>query len=227
MSKSDHRGVFLDEALEEFPADYWRYWIPVNSPESDDSVFGFDSFQNVINKDLNDVLGNFINRVLKMTQNNFGCAIPPMGQITDKETTLFATLDDLIQKYTAQMDAIEFRKSLAILREIWTTGNNYIAQTEPWKVAKTDKKYAGTILNIALNLIHLFAQLTAPIMPETAEKMLAIFNKKPSFVWPKAKAEQLLSTLKEGDSFQPTDPLFRKITDEEKEALKQKHREGG
>ena len=227
ISKSEHRGVFLDEALEEFPADYWRYWIPANSPESDDSIFGFDSFQNAVNKDLNDVLGNFINRVLKMTQNNFGAIVPPMGPITDKEKTLFATLDDLIAKYTAQMDAIEFRKSLALLREIWTTGNNYLAQTEPWKVAKTDKAYAGTILNIALNLIHLFAQLTAPIMPETAEKMLAIFGKKPPFAWPKGSTEQLLTTLKEGDSFLPTDPLFRKITDEEKEALKQKHHEGG
>ena len=226
ISKSEHRGVFLDEALEEFPADYWRYWIPANSPESDDSVFGFDSFQALVNKDLNDVLGNFINRVLKMTHNNFGDIVPPLGSLTDKEKTLFATLDDLIQKYTVQMDAIEFRKSLALLREIWTTGNNYIAQTEPWKVVKEDKEYAGTILNIALNLIPLFAQLTSPVMPDTAEKMLAIFGKKPPFVWPTGKAQDLLQTLKSGDTFTPAEPLFRKITDEEKELLKQRHHEG-
>ena len=226
ISKSEHRGVFMDEALEEFPADYWRYWIAANSPESDDSVFGFDLFQSTVNKDLNDVLGNFINRVLKMTQNNFGTTVPPLGPLTEKETALFATLDDLIQKYTVQMDAIEFRKSLALLREIWTTGNNYIAQTEPWKVVKEDKAYAGTILNIALNLIYTFAQLTSPVMPAIAEKMLAIFGKRPPFVWPTQKSEQLLKTLKEGDAFYPTEPLFKKISDEEKELLKQKHHEG-
>ncbi len=226
ISKSEHRGVFLDEALEEFPADYWRYWICANCPESDDSLFSFDSFQATINKDLNDVLGNFINRVLKMTHNNFGDVVPPLGAFTEKETTLFATLDDLIQKYTKQMDAIEFRKSLALLREIWTVGNNYIAQTEPWKVVKEDKEYAGTILNIALNLIWLFAQLSAPVMPQTATKMLALFNKEPSFTWPCGEAKELLSTLKSGDAFTPSEPLFRKITDEEKELLKQKHHEG-
>ena len=226
ISKSEHRGVFMDEALEEFPADYWRYWIAANCPESDDAVFSFESFQATINKDLNDVLGNFINRVLKMTHNNFGDVVPPKGATTQKETELYATLDDLIQKYTEQLNAIEFRKSLALLREIWTVGNNYIAQTEPWKVVKENKEYAGTILNTALNLIYLFAQLSAPIMPQTAEKMLAILGKKTPFVWPNEPANKLLETINAGDTFLLTDPLFRKITDEEKEALKQKHHEG-
>ncbi|MBQ3695966.1 MAG: methionine--tRNA ligase [Alphaproteobacteria bacterium] len=226
ISKSEHRGVFLDEALEEFPADYWRYWIPANSPESDDSFFGFDSFQSVINKDLNDVLGNFVNRVLKMTQANFGDVIPSPGPITDKEKELYNTLDDLIHKYTEQMDAIEFRKSLALLREIWTTGNNYIAQTEPWKVVKENKEYAATILYTALNLIRLFAHLSSPVMPTTAAKMLSIFGKETTFSWPTDTAENLLKTLQAGDRFQTIDPLFRKILDEEKEALKQKHHEG-
>ena len=225
ISKSEHRGVFLDEALEEFPADYWRYWIPANSPESDDAVFGFDSFQALINKDLNDVLGNFINRVLKLTHNNFGDIVPPKGPTTEKEKELYANLDNLIQKYTTQMDAIEFRKSLALLREIWTEGNNYIAQTEPWKVVKDNKDYAGTILNIALNLIVLYAHLSAPIMPSSAEKMLAIFGQKPPFVWPTKTAEELLNELTVGSAFTPTEPLFHKISDEEKELLKQKHHE--
>jgi len=151
--------------------------------------------------------------------------VPPKGPITDKEKELYANLDDLIQKYSTQMDAIEFRKSLALLREIWTLGNNYIAQTEPWKVVKENKDYAGTILNTALNLISVFAQLTAPIMPATAEKMLAIIGKKPPFVWPTQKAEVLLAELPAESSFTPTDPLFKKITDEEKELLKQKHHE--
>ena len=224
ISKSEHRGVFLDEAIEEFPADYWRYWIIANSPESDDAVFSFEYFQATINKDLNDVLGNFVNRVLKMTQNNFGTQIPPLGPITDKEKDLYAALDKLITEYTSKMDEIEFRKSAACLREIWTLGNNYIAQTEPWKVAKTDIAYAGTILNTALNLIYLFATLTAPIMPAVAQKMADIF-KKPIAAWPNASAQELLSSLKAGESFTLVEPLFKKISDEEKELLKTKHKE--
>jgi len=224
FSKSDHRGVFADEALEEFPADYWRYWIPANSPESDDSSFTFDSFQNVVNKDLNDVLGNFVNRVLKMTQNNFGLVVPELGSITKNEKELYNSLDELLTEYTQKMDGIELRKAVALLREIWTLGNNYIARTEPWKVAKTDKVYAGTILNTALNLIYLFATLTAPIMPDIAKKIASIFGKEIA-PWPTQPAQNLLTTLEKGASFVPTEPLFRKITDEEKEELKKKHNE--
>ncbi|MBP5343468.1 MAG: methionine--tRNA ligase [Alphaproteobacteria bacterium] len=224
FSKSEHRGVFLDEALEEFPADYWRYWIPANSPESDDSSFSFDSFQAVINKDLNDVLGNFVNRVLKMTQNNFGLEVPELGSITENEKELYTTLDKLVAEYTEKMNDIELRKAVALLREIWTVGNNYIAKTEPWKVAKTNKAYAGTILNTALNLIYLFATLTTPIMPTVAQKMADIFGKQIQ-PWPTGPIQQVLTSIQNGAKFVPTEPLFRKITDEERDALKVKHKE--
>ena len=225
ISKSEHRGVFLDDALEEFPADYWRYWIPANSPESDDSIFSFENFAATVNKDLNDVLGNFINRVMKMTVKDFGTQIPALGEITEAEKELYASLDGLIKQYTDHMDAIEFRKALADLREIWVSGNNYIAKTEPWKAVKTDKSRAATILNTGLNLIHLFGILSAPVMPTKAGEMLSLFGKD-NFAWPTDKAENLLKTLKEGDSFVAPDPLFQKITPERKEELKVKYKEG-
>lgn len=225
ISKSAHRGVFLDEALTDFPADYWRYWILANSPESDDSVFSFESFTSVINKDLNDVLGNFVNRVLKMTQKDWGNVVPEKQADTPIETELYATLDRLIQQYTAHMDAIEIRKSLADLREIWTTGNNYIAQCEPWKVVKTDKDRAGTILANALNMIYLFGQLSFPVMPAKAKEMLDIFDASAKVVWPKQSAKELLNTLKAGQTFTPCAPLFQKILPEQKEALKIKYGE--
>ena len=227
ISKSEHRGVFLDDALVEFPADYWRYWILANSPESDDAVFSFESFTATINKDLNDVLGNFINRVTKMTLKDFGEKIPALGEITAAETELYATLDTLIQQYTAHMDALEIRKALADLREIWVSGNNYIAKTEPWKAVKEDKNRAGTILNTGLNLIYLFAQLSVPVMPAKAQEMLAIFGQDGRFVWPTEKAEVLLKTLKEGAAFTAPEPLFQKITPERKEELKVKYKEEG
>lgn len=225
FSKSAHRGVFLDQALEEFPADYWRYWLMANAPESDDSSFSFELFANVINKDLNDVLGNFINRVLKMTLNNFGEQVPPMGDLTEDETALYETVDTLVASYTSYLDKLEFRKAMAVLRELFVAGNNYIAKTEPWKAAKTDKARAGTILNTALNLIHLYAHLSAPIMPQTAEKMLAVLNKPADFVWPEGKTDGFLKTLKDGDKINPSDPLFSKIALERLEELRIKYKE--
>ncbi len=225
FSKSAHRGIFLDDALAEFPADYWRYWLMANAPESDDTNFTFDAFAMIVNKDLNDVLGNFINRVLKMTANNFGATIPPMGPITENEQELYRSLDALIVEYTKYMDGLEFRKAMATLREIWVSGNNYIAKTEPWKVVKVDTVYAGTILRTAFNLIRLFAQLCAPIMPETAVKMLTIIGEPTDFSWPTEKTEVYLNGLPMERSFIMTDPLFQKIPAERIEELKVKYKE--
>ncbi len=225
FSKSAHRGIFLNDALAEFPADYWRYWLIANAPESDDTSFTFDGFTAVINKDLNDVLGNFINRVLKMTEKNFGLTVPPMGPMTDNEVDLYGELDRLIREYGRYMDGLELRKAMATLREIWVSGNNYIAKTEPWKVVKTDKAYAGTILNTALNLIRLFAQLSAPIMPTTCARMLDLIGEPPEYRWPTAKMAAYLTGVPAGRAFKQSEPLFQKIMPETAEALKIKYKE--
>ena len=225
FSKSAHRGIFLDDALAEFPADYWRYWLIANAPESDDTNFSFDTFAAVINKDLNDVLGNFINRVLKMTEKNFGTTVPELGTPTANETELYQTLDGLIADYQKYMDGLEFRKAMSTLREIWVSGNNYIAKTEPWKVVKENKAYAGTILATALNIIRLFAMLCAPVMPTMAEKMLAVLGVEKTVVFPSEKMAQYLTEIKGGQSFIPCEPLFAKILPERVEELKQKYKE--
>lgn len=225
FSKSAHRGIFMDDALVEFPADYWRYWLMANAPESDDTSFAFEPFAAVINKDLNDVLGNFINRVLKMTDKNFGPVVPPVGPLTAAETDLYRTLDDLVATYTRYMDGLEFRKALAALREIWVSGNNYIAKTEPWKVVKTDQAYAGTILNTALNMIRLFAHLSSPIMPETAGRMLAIIGEPATFAMPVEPMKDYLKALPAGRPIVLAEPLFQKIMPERVHELQLKYKE--
>lgn len=225
FSKSEHRGIFLDDAINEFPADYWRYWLIANAPESDDSNFSFDQFGATVNKDLNDVLGNFINRVLKMTANNFGQQTPPVDSITSAESELYQTLDTLIETYAKYMSGLEFRKAMSTLREIWVSGNNYLAKTEPWKVVKTDSDYAGTILNTALNLIRLYAHLSAPIMPETAQKMIDLFEMPDDLSWPDAPMSVYLTKVRAGTPFRVADPLFQKIMPDRLEALKIKYKE--
>ena len=225
FSKSAHRGVFLDQALEEFPADYWRYWLIANAPESDDTSFSFEQFAATINKDLNDVLGNFINRVLKMTAANFGEVVPASGEITEAETELYALLDDTIKAYYSHMDGLEFRKAMADLREILVAGNNYLAKTEPWKAAKTDLNRAGTILYTALNLIRLYARLLVPVMPTTAERMNKVLNIETDSVWMPVKMAEELKTLTSGHQINQSEPLFQKILPERVEELRQKYKE--
>ncbi len=227
FSKSAHRGIFLDDAIKEFPADYWRYWLIANAPESDDSNFSFEQFAATVNKDLNDVLGNFINRVLKMTANNFGQQVPVSSNITPAEEELYASLDQLIAQYTKYMDNLELRKAMSTLREIWVSGNNYLARTEPWKVAKTDLDYAGTILSTALNLIRLYANLSAPIMPQTARQMLDLFEVNEQIAFPMGKMVSYLTGLKPGTPFKLSNPLFQKILPERVAELKEKYHEEG
>lgn len=225
FSKSAHRGIFMDDAIKEFPADYWRYWLIANAPESDDANFSFDQFAATVNKDLNDVLGNFINRVLKMTVNNFGQQVPVLGNITNTEKELYASLDSLTEQYASYMDKLEFRKAMSTLREIWVSGNNYLARTEPWKVVKTDMDYAGTILNTALNLIRLYANLSAPVMPQTARRMLDLFEVNEQIEFPVGKMVSYLTGLKPGTPFKLSDPLFQKILPERVAQLKETYRE--
>ena len=225
FSKSEHRGVFCDNAIEEFPVDYWRYWLMANAPETSDSSFTFDAFASTINKDLNDVLGNFINRVLKMTSSNFGQVVPEGGEISDDEKNLYKTLDELISTYTKHMDELEFRKAFSTLREIWVEGNNYIARNEPWKQVKTDKNRAAVVLRTGINLIRVYALLSAPLIPETSSKMLALINAPTDLKWIDGNSEVELCTLKAGHAFNTPELLFSKIAPEKVQELAQKYKE--
>lgn len=226
FSKSEHRGVFAADAVAEFPVDYWRYWLMANAPESSDSSFNFEAFANTVNKDLNDVLGNFINRVMKMTANNFGPVVPQGGTVTNEEKALFTRMDELVNDYTTFLTALEFRKAFAALREMWVEGNNYIARTEPWKVVKTDKNRAACILRTALNLIRVYAVLSAPIMPQTAAKMLRLINvSSEPLGWINEPMAEALTVLQPEHPLNPPELLFSKIPPEKVEELAIKYKE--
>lgn len=225
FSKSEQRGVFAEDAVKEFPADYWRYWLMSNAPEASDSSFTFDLFSGVVNKDLNGVLGNFVSRVMKMTASKIGAEVPAGGEMTEVEQQLIADLQEKINNYCKYMEELEFKKALNELRAIWVDGNNYISVTEPWTVIKTDPERAAAILRVCLNLIRIYAILSYPIMPETAEKMLAKFGLKiedmPGLNNFDAAAE--IQALKPGQAFEVGDPLFERIAPEKIEDLKVKY----
>ncbi|MEO1541127.1 MAG: methionine--tRNA ligase [Pseudomonadota bacterium] len=216
FSTSQGRGVFQDQALALLPSDYWRWWLMSNCPETSDSEFTWESFQGGVNKDLADVLGNFVSRVTKFCRSKFSEAVPEGAYGADEEA-LIADLAARTARYTAHMEAMEFRKAAGELRAIWVAGNEYLQAAAPWSVIKTDEARAAGIIRLALNLIPFYAELSAPFIPDASETMLAAMGVEPGG-WP-ADVPAALDRLAPGAAFTVPDVLFAKITDDAREQM--------
>jgi methionyl-tRNA synthetase len=214
FSTSQGRGVFMDQALSILPPDYWRWWLLSHAPESADSEFTWDNFQSSVNKDLADVLGNFVSRVTKFCRSKYGEAVPEGGAYGDREEALIADLTTRIRTYESLMDAIEVRKAAAELRAIWVAGNEYLQAAGPWTLFKTDPAQAAMQTRLALNLIRLYAVLSAPFIPDAAAEMMAAMHTTDA-TWP-GDIRAALETLPPGHAFTVPEVTFRKITDEER-----------
>ena len=212
----------MDQALEILPADYWRWYLISNAPESDDSSFTLEHFTGVVNKDLSDVLGNFVNRITKFCASKFDLSVPAGADYGDAEHQLTKALETRIKSYTDYLDAMEYRKAAAELRGIWALGNEYLQDTAPWTAFKTDPKIAATSVRMGLNLIRLIAHISAPIIPFTSEKMLAIFDESlDDLFWPEDIAKTL-AHLKPDTPFKQPEVLFTKVSDEDLEEWREK-----
>jgi methionyl-tRNA synthetase len=215
FSTSEGRGIFMDQALEILPADLWRWYLMANAPESDDTAFTLENFQQTVNKDLADVLGNFVNRITRFAGSKFDACVPEGGQPGEAEAALEQNLRTGIDRYTEHLEAMEFRKAFAELRGLWVLGNEYLQAQAPWAVFKEDKERAGMIVRTALGLIPLYATLSAPVIPDTAEKLASVFGSDLS-QWP--DGGKLLGGAASGQAFEGPGVLFKKIEDEDVEA---------
>ncbi|MDF1715422.1 MAG: methionine--tRNA ligase [Antarcticimicrobium sp.] len=215
FSTSRGRGVFMDQALEILPADYWRWWLLSHAPESSDSEFTWDNFQASVNKDLADVLGNFVSRVTKFCRSKFSEAVPQGGAYGAQEQAVIDELSTRIRAYEAHMEAMEVRKAAQELRAIWVAGNEYLQSAAPWATFKEDPVQAAAQVRLGLNLIRLYAVLSAPFIPFASAQMLTAMGVEDA-QWPGDVAEAL-SALPASHAFTVPDNLFRKITDDERE----------
>ncbi|MFD1157401.1 methionine--tRNA ligase [Roseovarius aestuarii] len=215
FSTSQGRGIFMDHALEILPSDYWRWWLLSHAPESSDSEFTWENFQASVNKDLADVLGNFVSRVTKFCRSKFSEVVPSGGAYGPQEEALIAELTTRIRAYEDYMEAMEVRKSASELRAIWVAGNEYLQSAAPWAAFKEDPDKAAMQIRLALNLIRLYAVLSAPFIPEAQAAMLAAM-KTDDDSWPD-DVSAALATLAPGHGFTVPDVLFAKITDEQRE----------
>ncbi len=215
FSTSRGRGVFMDQALEILPSDYWRWWLLSHAPENSDAEFTWENFQSSINKDLADVLGNFVSRITKFCRSKFGEAVPEAGAYGAPEEALIADLTARVGRYGAAMDAIEVRKAAQELRAIWAAGNEYLQAEAPWTTFKTDPDKAAAQVRLALNLIPLYARLSSPFVPDAAAAMLAAMGVEDAG-WPD-DVPAALAQLAPGHAFEVPEVLFAKITDEQRE----------
>ncbi|WP_166416667.1 methionine--tRNA ligase [Cochlodiniinecator piscidefendens] len=215
FSTSRGRGVFMDQALEILPSDYWRWWLLSHAPESSDSEFTWENFQADVNKDLADVLGNFVSRITKFCRSKFGEEVPAGGIYGEAEQSLIAELTKRIRAYETHMQAMEVRKSASELRAIWVAGNEYLQSAAPWSTFKTDPEAAAAQVRIALNLIRLYAVLSAPFIPDASSSLMEAM-KTGDTSWPD-DVEAALNALPAGHAFSVPEVLFAKISDENRE----------
>ena len=178
ISTSRNWAVWLNEYLDDMPGkqDVLRYVLCANAPETKDNDFTWKDFQTRNNNELVAVLGNFVNRALVLTEKYFDGTVPEAGPLAEYDEQ---TLAELPRIKAAVEDAIEnyrFREALREAMNMARLGNKYLADTEPWKVVKTDKDRVATILNVALQITANLAIVIEPFMPFTAEKMLGMLS---------------------------------------------------
>ena len=220
FSTSRNRGIFMDQALEILSPDYWRWWLLSHAPESSDSEFTWENFQQTVNKDLADVLGNFVSRVTKFCRSKFGEVIPSGGTWSQNEKKLVNEIEKRVKAYESYMENKEIRKSANELRAIWACGNEYLQSAEPWATFKSDPEASAMQIRLSLNLIKLYGVLSAPFIPDAAEKILKALNITDES-WP-IDVGEALNSLPENLVFEVPEVMFRKITDEERDTWKKK-----
>ena len=211
FSTSRQRGVFLDSALEILPPDCWRWYLCANSPEGSDAAFTWENLVSAVNRDLADVLGNFVNRVLKFCETRFGGVVPEGGEPGELERALVQRLGDAVAEATAQFEAIEVRKSAQALRACWVIGNEYLQEAAPWSAIKTDPERAAVIVRTAINLVGLYARLSAPIIPFAAGAMSLGVGEGGATDWPGEDIAAELARIPAGRPVNAPPVLFRKI----------------
>ncbi|MGW6744080.1 methionine--tRNA ligase [Streptomyces sp. NPDC055025] len=223
FSTSQKRGVFTDAALDLLPADYWRYFLIANAPESDDTSFSWEHFTSTVNKDLADTLGNFVNRVLSFSRKRFGDAVPAGKAAGEAEERLGQEIARLLAEYEGHLESLQFRKAAAALRALWSAGNSYLEEKAPWLEIKTDEEGAALTLRTAMNLIHLYAVVSEPFIPASARAMREAFALTGDTAsWVTAEEARSLTAVPAGTAFTVPPVLFAKITDEDLAAYKER-----
>ena len=211
ISTSRNWAVWLHEYLVDFPGkqDVLRYVLTANAPETKDNDFTWKDFQMRNNSELVAIYGNFINRTLVLTSKYFDNRVPERGELDEYDKEVLAEIPAIVKRVETNLDGFHFREALKEAMNLARLGNKYLADTEPWKVIKTDKERVGTILNICLQISADLSTLMEPFMPFSSEKLRG-FMRIDTVAWDKLGD----AVLPAGHQLGTAGLLFDKIEDE-------------
>lgn len=212
ISTSRNWAVWLNEYLVDFPGkqDVLRYVLTANAPETKDNNFTWKDFQARNNNELVAVYGNFVNRALVLTKKYFDGKVPACGLLTDYDKAIVAEFVDVKDKVEHLLGQFKFRDAQKEAMELARIGNRYLAETEPWKLAKTDMERVATILNLSLQLVANLSIAFEPFLPFSSKKLRDMLNFD-TFKWSSLGSTELLAT---GHELGEVGLLFEKIEDD-------------
>ena len=212
ISTSRNWAVWLNEYLVDFPGkqDVLRYVLTANAPETKDNNFTWKDFQARNNNELVAVYGNFVNRALVLTKKYFDGKVPACGELTDYDKAIVAEFVDVKSKVENLLGQFKFRDAQKEAMELARIGNRYLAETEPWKLAKTDIERVATILNLSLQLVANLSIAFEPFLPFSSKRLRDMLNLS-SFEWSSLGSTELLAA---GHELGEVGLLFEKIEDD-------------
>ncbi len=213
-SKSRKIGIWIDEALEMFPVDYWRFFLIATRPETKDTDFTWEAFIGKINADLNDTYGNFIHRTLTFVNSKFGGEVPKPKKLDAEDEMLLTTIREKVESIADDLEKCRLQSAANSLISLSRTGNQYLNEREPWKLLKTDLAKAATIFYVAVQIVKALAVASSPFMPGTAEKFWKTLGLAGSVA--KQRWAETIAPLEPGHKVEKPEPLFHKIDADEK-----------
>jgi methionyl-tRNA synthetase len=225
FSKSRGVGIYIDEALQLAPLDYWRFNLLYNRPESSDTSFLWSEFENTI-KILNDTIGNFVHRTLTFINKQFNSKIPRKLDYDEIDRRLVERINSIGSEVGESMLNFKIRKALRDIVNFGKEGNVYLNEKAPWHLIKKNKEAAGHVFNICCQVVYALAILLEPFIPDTSDKILSYLNLNGSnnLTWDSINE----NSIKEGVQIKRPQPLFQKLDvdqiQEEYKKLKQKKR---
>ena len=212
LSTSKNWAIWLHEYLQDFQdqQDSLRYVLCATAPEGKDTDFTWKDFQARNNNELVAVFGNFINRVVVLTNKYWDGIVPEKYELTEYDKEILESIKEYPQKIGDSIEKYRFREALNELMNLSRVGNKYLAETEPWKCKKTDEQKTKTIINIAIQISGALAVLCAPFLPYTSKKLLTLLNTK-QIKWENVGAV----FIEDGHKINQNEHLFSKIEDSE------------
>ena len=216
LSTSKNWAVWLHEYLEDFEGmqDALRYVLTINAPETKDNDFTWDDFQARVNNELVSVYGNFINRVVVLSQKYYDGMVPEAGPLSDEDKQVLQQLQEAPSAIEKSLDRYRFREAAGLLMGVARLGNKYLADHEPWKLIKSDPERVKTIMNVALQLTAGLAYISEPFLPFSTEKLKKMLNLK-TIENPFEHLKSASVLVSSGQILGASELLFRKIEDAE------------